>query len=336
MRHLVTFILLLAAIMYLGISPALTEDIEDNYSIDANTGFESSQLKNIKQLNDKLFTSIEKNNPSIMYDMSIEPAKAHGKKVFEDFYKNYGKILGEAKRTLVKNYHVKVKETTSEKSFSIPKKYTIGYEIRFPAMFTENIFSIYSFTHEHNKYHVTIVYVKPEDNWELYAFRIGAYSLLNQTALDLYKRAKLLDQKGHTIMALLWLSNIKRYLKPSPFAFYPQEKEILNYQQKLKEKIDSRHEFPIEITSIESKPKIYTISGVFVQEDLVPVIKYRSTLYDKSEAVLKVEADAITSKIENIFPGITVYQNNLLFQVFPPEGEDSDNKKSKAVYTEIK
>ena len=335
--------ILLATILYIGITPVSADNsgkdtinADNNYSITANTQFDSPELKKIKQLNDKLFTSIMKNTPSIMYDMSIEPAKAHGKKVFEDFYKNYGKVIRENEITLIKNYGVNVKEPTSEKSFTIPRKYTIGYEIKFPAMFAENIFSIYTFTHENNQYHITIVYVKTDDAWKLYAFRIGAYSLLNQTAIDLYKRAQLLEQKGHTIMALLWLSNIKSYLKPSPFAYYPQEKDILEYQQKLTDKIDQKHDFPIEITSIESKPKLYTVSGVFVQEDLVPVIKYRSTLYDKSEAVLKVEADAITKKIENIFPGITVYQNNLLFQIFPPEGEDSDNKKSKAVYTEIK
>ncbi len=336
-------LILSVCMLFLGSITAFAEDLQlevkksqVEYSIHTATQFDTSRLKEIESLNKKLFDSIQKDKAQVMYDMSIPQAQQQGTELFEKFYTDYGKVIRENEISLVKNFYVKVKGETGSGSFTIPVKHTGNYQVTFPALYAETVISLYSFKHENNQFHITIVYGKTDGNWKLYAFRLGPYKLLDQNAIDLYKKAQVLEKKGHTVMALLWLSNIDAYLKPSPFATYPDEEKIMEYRKKLTKKIDDTHSFPIEMTSIESKPKIYTIGSVFVQKDLIPVIKYRSTLYEKSEAVLQKEAEAITGKIEDLFPGITVYQKNLLFQVFPPEGEDSEDKKSKAVYTEIK
>ncbi len=343
MKIIKSSLILSVFMLYLGPISALAEDPQQEvkksqveYSIHAAVQFDTPALKEIEPLNSEIFDSIQMNKPRVMYDMSIKQAQQQGMELFENFYTNYGKVIRENEISLVKNFFVKVKGETGSGNFTIPVKYTGNYQATFPALYTETVISLYSFKHENNQFHITIVYGKTDGNWKLYAFRLGPYKLLDQNANDLYKRARVLEKKGHTVMALLWLSNIDAYLKPSPFATYPDEKQIMEYRKELTGKIDNTHSFPIEMTSIESKPKIYTIGSVFVKKDLIPVIKYRSTLYEKSEAVLQKEAEAITGKIEDLFPGITVYQKNLLFQVFPPEGEDSEDKKSKAVYTEIK
>ncbi|MFW5861331.1 MAG: hypothetical protein ACOCWZ_03695 [Spirochaetota bacterium] len=343
MKLIKSSLILSVFILYLSSITAFAEDLQPDvkksqvdYSIHSAAEFDTQQLKAIESMNSKLFKSIQQDKPRVMYDMSIPQAREQGMEVFESFYTDYGKVLRENEINLVKNFFVKVEGETGSGNFTIPVKHTGNYQVTFPALYAETVISLYSFQHENNQFHITIVYGKDDGKWKLYAFRLGPYKLLDQNASDLYKKARVLDKKGHTVMSLLWLSNIDAYLKPSPFATYPDEEKILEYRKKLTKKIDDTHSFPIEMTSIESKPKIYTIGSVFVQKDLIPVIKYRSTLYEKSEKELQKEAEAITGKIEKLFPGITVYQNNLLYQIFPPEGEDSEEKKSKAVYTEIK
>ena len=85
MKLIKVSLILSVCMLFLGSITALAEDLQlevkksqVEYSIHTAAQFDTSRLKEIQSLNKKLFDSIQKNKPRVMYDMLIKQAQQQG------------------------------------------------------------------------------------------------------------------------------------------------------------------------------------------------------------------------------------------------------------------
>jgi|GEM_PF-1323640 len=307
------------------------------YKINVNHEINREISNIIKKQNNTLFKSLKENKPKIMYEMLVEEEKREGVKSIERFYSHIHGEFKENKTSKVNDYHVKILKKGRGQRAIIPDSITGNFFINVPTGSSDSVVSLHEIKIKNGVYLISIIYMKRKSRWMLYSFRIGKYKFYGMTAADMYNKAKKMYELNHKLNSFLWLTKVDPYLKPSSFISYNNSEEIIAFRFKVLSELKANYTFPIALNKIKTKPEIYSVNSVFVKNELIPVVVYRSSIYLKSEKSLRKEATSITKQMEKIFPGITKYQKNIIFQIFADQKTDPGRKlKSKALHIDIK
>ncbi len=166
------------------------------------------------------------------------------------------------------------------------------------------------------------VYGKYPEGWKLNMMRFGHYKIENNTAPELYRRAKDEYSRGHLIDAANTMFLSSQILKPSKEFSYMAEEKMMNYFQKLSDEIKGRWKFPIEMSNIMSKPRIMNIFPQKTKQGYLPTIEYVTNIDITDTTKLKLEYEALKKEIPLLFNGIDKNKDFVLYKAFSriPDG----------------
>ena len=320
----VVFVVLLAA-LFLPVTNLYSMLSRHNDEIDERI------RASIHILNKKILESIRNNEPSVMYDLFVEEIKSQGIDNVENLYSQFSPAIEGKKFELYNDYYVVTQnwwpvsfivlsETIQDSEFHMGIT-TAKHNTYISLLKTEGDFKDLIFT---------FVYVKVNSKWRLHIAHLGIFRIGGRTVPEWFQEAKELSGRGYDIPALLRLSVIQQFLRIAPFVQYAKEKEIIALSNESQVRINKKHKFPIQLSSIKNAPEIYYIEPQFVQIDLLPMIKYVTKISLDNTSELQKEADAMTDVLESIFPGITKEVSHIAFKAFsePP----TDPKKTYQCY----
>lgn len=142
------------------------------------------------------------------------------------------------------------------------------------------------------------------DEWRLYFFGAGQYSIKGKLPYDFYKIAKSKYEKGYTVDAATEAFLANQCLAPNNFFRFTKHQEILDFALKLDSTIKADYIFPITLDKINTKPKILQVSPQTIDEGIFPMVRYLTEIPISDTTRLKIENDLIQKEIGVLFPGL--------------------------------
>jgi hypothetical protein len=166
-----------------------------------------------------------------------------------------------------------------------------------------------------NELLISLIYGKTSSGWKLYHLQFGTYSLYGKTAIDYYKIGKRYDSLGYFVDAANSLFFAQQTLKPGNQLWqYQKEKEIVDLQKFVMDKINRKYKFPLTVEQVKTKPQIYQIYPYTFNDRYETVIKYYSQIDLKDTIRLKDENLKIRKVIGEMFSGIDKDKEYLIYQ----------------------
>lgn len=290
-----------------------------------NENIELEKREEIKLLNDKLLKSIINNDISgvkaLMSDKLLENAGNNIDKLITNISTSFKadsyKILDQ--------YNVHNSTTGINNTLTSGTSENNDYTIDYLALNKEMYVSLLLPNGLDSKLLITVIYGNYDDQWKINILHFGQYSLLNKTAPDYYNLAKESYNKSYLIDAVNYISLSKQCLRPANEVFkYKDEKEINDFYDKTINEANSKFTFPITITNIDTKPKIFRIFPQMTSEGYFPMVYYLSSINLHNKEALKIENDKVKKEVGALFRGIDKNKKNVIYWVF---NEMPDGKK---------
>jgi hypothetical protein len=196
------------------------------------------------------------------------------------------------------------------------------------------MFMSLSETQEFNKLLLSLVYAKQDGQWKLSQYHIGSFKIAEKNAVQWYEEALPYYNQGSLISALFRLEMANSCLNPAPFLKYQKEGEIVELAEKAQAEFKSKYSLPIQLSDIKGKPVIYDIRPQFVQQDIIPVVWYITSIKLEDVNGLKEEANSMSPIVQQMFPDIAEGTKYIVFKAFSEPPSDP-NKTYKAYGTVV-
>ena len=273
----------------------------------------------VHEINNKVVEGISSGDIKTLKAIELDSSITLGD--MEKMSKQLSPVMAGKKFTSSDDYFIKY-TGIGKNSFPIPSETEIPFTILLELESGKPYFASLVTTHgEHTDFALTLVYVKKKNTWKLQGFNAGQIRIAGRNAVQWFEEAKEMAQQNHNLPALLRLQMAtSQILRPAPYIQYKKESEIIELSKSLQGDFGEIHKFPLEMSELKNSPTIYYITPEFVQNDLLPLIKYvtSNSLDDKS--ALQDEAELMTGILQERFPGITDYYSYIAFKAFsePP------------------
>ncbi|MGI4022521.1 MAG: hypothetical protein ACRYFA_13530 [Janthinobacterium lividum] len=177
-----------------------------------------------------------------------------------------------------------------------------------------------------NKWLITAIYGKYNYGWKLNKFDIAQYAINGKNAPELYKLAKAKYAKGFWVDAANDMTLAVRCFHPSGQWQYNHENEMNQFYYKTLQQASAKTNFPITISQVPTKPKIFRILTQDIPEGTFPMLYYVSSINIKDTVALKKENAAIKKVIGKVIPGVDQDKKYVLYAAF----NSIPNKKNNA------
>ena len=164
---------------------------------------------------------------------------------------------------------------------------------------------------------ITIVYGKYKNEWKINILNFGQYSLFGKNAPEYYQIAQYYLNQNELYNAFEKINACMICLHPSKNIFqYKVEPSILELNNLITTKIKETYQFPIVISEIPSKPKIFEIYPYSIPEGFYPMVQYLSTIQITDTIALAKENQAIQNILPGLFPGINRDKKYIFYSAY--------------------
>jgi len=195
--------------------------------------------------------------------------------------------------------------------FSADNDYIVNYR----ALNNKMFISLLLPQNVEDEFLITFIYGLYGNEWKLNIFHFGSYSIHKQTAIDYYKAARYNYEKGYLINATNSLSFGQQCLKPGgEFIQYVKEKDFRELQEKVISEINKTYIFPIVVEKVKTKPQIFNVQHLRLEDGNFPMVRYCTTVNLKDTVSLKKENEEIQKVIGEIFTGIDKNNKYILYR----------------------
>lgn len=270
----------------------------------------------IGQLDNQIFEAIKNNQTDKISDILSSKLIENGGDKLDSIFNILSGLLANVDFKKLDNLYV-VNETdnVSNTIFSGLTE-DDDYIIHYKALDKNVFISLNRAEFQPNEILIALIYGKTKKGWKLHHLQFGTYSIYGKTAIDYYKKAKRLDSLGYIVDAANTLFFAQQSLKPGNQLWqYQKEKEILDLQKSVMDKINRKYQFPLTVEKVETKPQIYQIYPHTFNDRYETIIKYYSQIELKDTIRLKAENLKIREVIGEIFIGLDKEKEYLIYQV---------------------
>jgi hypothetical protein len=295
-----------------------TSKFEKDQSIDAATRQE------IKNLNDKLFEGITKNDLTTVQSL-LSPG------LLEKFGNDTNKLINVISSRQINNYSIldeySVQASGSKINIVLPSGSTQDndYTFTFESPNKDSYVSLLLLNNLNNQFLLTAVYGKYKNEWKLNILKFGEYSFLGKTAYDYFIMAKQSAEKSYLIDAVNNILVSIDLLQPSGSYFhFLNEKEIKEFGDSLLQQVNNRYKFPMTLSGIKTQPQLFRIFPQVMEDGFFPMVYYRTGINLKDTTSLKLEKLKIRKVVDSIFTGIDKDKKFIFYWAF---NEMPDGKK---------
>ena len=281
----------------------------------------ASLREDIHALNDKITALIQNNDFEAFYGYFLSGTKddsALKQQVNDQFPILVGITQGKTFRS-IRDYHCVWQGQGNIPCVILPRDNS-DFQTTVERVNDEIFISITQTPNEFNKLLASIVYTRQDNQWKLYKFHVGSYSIADKNAIQWYEEAKSNYDNGYLVPAMFRLQLANSCLQPAPFLRYKQEEEIGDFGKKLQAELSSKYAFPIQLSSVPGNPSIYRLDPQFAEGEMVSIVTYVTSISLDDANALKEEANRMNSIVQEMFPGIGEGATHIVYRAYsePP------------------
>jgi hypothetical protein len=280
-----------------------------------NSNIPDNIRSDIMPLDNKVIQAIKSNRPNDLKDLYSQKLLENSENKLDSLFNVTSGLLKDCEiRKLDYLYVVNAQKDVLNTVFS-GLTGDNDYILHYKALENDIFISLYRAKFPPSEILMTLIYGKTKNGWKLYHIQFGTYTLFDKTAIDFFKIAQRYDSSGYLVDAANSLFFAQQTLKPGNQLWqYRKEKDIIDLQKKVMDKINNTYKFPLIIEQIKTKPQIYNIYPQPFNDRYETVIKYYSHIDLKDTIRLKAENLEIRKLIGDIFKGIDKGKNYLIYQ----------------------
>lgn len=292
----------------------------------------------VEVLENKIFESLQKNDPTVMYNLySTEAKKEHSLDDVKNGYESVRREMQNLTSQRFNDYYVtfntegKTVDLTELTNVSIPPTPDENYLLALKLQPKPSYISLYRTTTGVTDYLVSFVWVKEDSGWKLLWFNVGLYKLMGKSGHDWYLIAKQWAEQGYNAPAMMNLAVSTMLMNPAPFFSYQEQFNAMSLVNTVQSNLVESVSFPLLFPQIKTKPQVYNVEPQLLREGLYPGIQYVTKVSLDDTAGLRKEAESLVPELELVFPGITKMASHVVFHAFaePP----TDPEKQYRAYT---
>ena len=267
------------------------------------------------------------NKPAVMMNMFVEEGRTDPKleENVTASYEKLGQLAKGTNFTILHEYLIDAKGT-GPATVTLPGDEENKFIISVERGKGPIVISLLTSTGNFKDVMLCFAYLKTKDGWQLYTFHSGVYKVGGRNAVRWYEEARDMYDKGWEVPAMQRMHFVKSIMRPAPFIQYDREKEIQDFFAKGAAETAKKYAFPFKATWVKEMPMVYGLDIEFSKERLVPVVIYVTKHPLNRGTPIQEEADAITSKIEKIIPGITKTSAEIGYRAFSEPPLDADKQ----------
>ncbi|MFA5143877.1 MAG: hypothetical protein WC522_06925 [Candidatus Omnitrophota bacterium] len=293
----------------------------------------------IHAVNNRLFMSIMDNKPDVMINMFVAEGRAGGsiEADVNSSYKKLGELARGAVFTTLHEYFIDVKERGAV-ALPVPGDMTNKFLINVEGGNGPLFVSLLTSNGRSRDIMIAFIYIKLNDEWQLYGFNYGLYRVGGKTVVQWYDEAQKMYKNGWEVPAMLWIQFANAFIRPVPFVQYEREAEMLDFFKRSAAEAAKKYKFPMKAVWVKNTPMIYGFDTKLDKSDkLMPVIIYVTKYNLNSGLAIQSEADAITANIEKVTPGITRCSAEIGYEAFSASPlDDGKDRKYRAVMSKVR
>ena len=275
-----------------------------DYSARKNGSIDVAIRNEIKSLDDRLFKGIVNNDmEAVKALMSPKLLEKFGTVVNEIV--NKFSVVKIDSYTLFDEYAVHSSSTGTLITLPSGNSGDNDYVFRFQPQDKDSYVSMLLLKNYENRFLLTAVYAKYQNQWKLYHLGLGQYSLFGKTAPDYFRLARSSYEKSYLIDAFYNILIANLCLQPAGDLWqFQKENDIKEFQDKITREVNFKYKFPITLTNIESKPQVFKIYPKIENDGFFPMVYYLTNIDLKDTVALKLENEKIQKEVSKIFTGI--------------------------------
>ncbi len=290
-----------------------------------NENIPSTIKKEIVELDKKLINAIQNNNPELAKNVFSEKLMEKvGKAKLDSIFEFTNEILKDKEFEYKDQLYIEnTKKNVSNTIFSGLANNDYDYIVHYKAINKKMFISMLLPKNTEDAMLITLIYGLYGNTWKLNIFQFGQYTIDGKTAIDYFKIAKGDFEKKNLIDAANNLFLGQQCLRPAnQFIQYQKDKDFRDLQKQVMNEINLKHQFPIVVKQVATKPQIFNIHPQKIDEGHFPMIRYYSQIDLKDTASLRKENIEIQKVIGDIFNGIDQNKKYLFYRAFDeiPDG----------------
>jgi hypothetical protein len=285
----------------------------------------SAHLKaEIKELDKKVLKAIVENNVEDLKSfMSSKLLEKSGNEI-EKLIEKVSGIIESNEYEIIDQYFVQNSTSGLGNTVMSGIDGIDDYVIQYQALNDEMFISLILPENGNDEFLITNIYGKYPEGWKLNILQFGQYTVNSKTAPQLFQQAKIEYEKGYLVDAANNMFLSSRVVNPAnKFWKYQKEDEFREFYDKVLKEVNEKHNFPMTISEVKSKPQILTISPFGMNEGYFPMIEYLTKIDLKDTIQTRIENDGIHKKIGKIFKGIDKDKKYIFYKAFSgmPDGK---------------
>ncbi len=169
------------------------------------------------------------------------------------------------------------------------------------------------------------IYGKYGDTWRLNMFHLGIIRLMNKDAFDWYERAAGYFKKGCFVDAANDLDLCQQVIEPGNKVWhYQKQKDFDKLSRQVWEATNKAYSFPLTVSQVPSKPKIFKEFPQVTKQGYFPMILYTTSLKMSDTALLRKECDAMHQVIGKVFHGLDLNNEYIIYRIFEKIPSNND------------
>ncbi len=137
-----------------------------------------------------------------------------------------------------------------------------------------------------------------------------------------YKKSYLIDAVNNISLSNVLLRPADTHLQ------FVKEKEIKDFEDSLMQEVNAKYQFPLTITAIDSKPKVFRIFPQVIKEGFFPMVCYTTDINLKDTVALRLENEKVRKDVDSIFTGIDKDKKYIFYWAFNkmPDGKNQQER----------
>lgn len=166
------------------------------------------------------------------------------------------------------------------------------------------------------KWLITATYNKLDYGWKITSLEFNPYAENGRTAPELVKQAANFFQKGYWTDTYITSTSAINCIKPADNWTYVNEGAIQKFSSMALEQAMQKYKFPLFITQVPTKPRIWHMLIEKNKEGSFPNISYISSIKISDTVSIKKENEAVGKVIGEVMPGIDKNNKYIYYSIY--------------------